>query len=104
MNYTWTIVSVWPIEIVGKNSLEKRTVVLEEVNDKNYKGGIAFDLIKDKVTLIDWFDVGDVIEVSLNFRASEHNGRYYNNVNAWKIEWVGKQQSDNFEEEDDFPF
>ena len=88
MNYTWKILNIGEIQTVGTNNLEKRTVVLEENTDKEYKGGIAFDLIKDKVTLIDSFKVWDIVDVSLNFKASEHNGRYFTNISAWKIEKI----------------
>lgn len=104
MNYIGTIKFIWNIETVWKNSLQKRTVVLEEVSDKEYKGSIAFDLIKDKVSLIDGYDVGDVIEVSLNFRSSEYNGRYYNNINARFIKPVEEKQETVFEDILDLPF
>lgn len=93
MNYTWKITYIGEIQTVGKNQMQKRTIVLEEVSDNNYKGGIAFDIIKDKINLIDWFDLWDVVEVSLNFKASEYNWKYYTNISAWKIartkEWLG---------------
>lgn len=88
MNYTWIIKHIWPIELVWKNNLEKRTVVLDEHTEKEYKWGIAFDLIKDKIALIDKFKVWDIVDVSLNFKASEYNGRYFTNISAWKIELV----------------
>ncbi len=101
MQYLWKIVKIWEIETVGQNAMQKQTIVLEEVTDKDYKGGIAFDLIKDKVKLSDWLNVWDTVEVSLNFRVSEYNGRHYNNVNAWKIE---KQQSNDVDVDDILPF
>lgn len=96
MEYTWTIIKIWAIETVGKNAIEKRTVVLEEVNDKDYKGGIAFDLIKDKTKLIDWYKVGDAVTVSLNFKTNyyEVKDTYYNSITAWKISWETKNSTD----------
>jgi len=96
MEYTWTIIKIWAIETVGKNAIEKRTVVIEEVNDKDYKGGIAFDLIKDKTKLIDWYKVGDVVTVSLNFKTNyyEVKDTYYNSITAWKISWETKNSTD----------
>jgi len=96
MEYTGTIIKIWAIETVGKNAIEKRTVVIEEVNDKDYKGGIAFDLIKDKTKLIDWYKVGDVVTVSLNFKTNyyEVKDTYYNSITAWKISWETKHSTD----------
>lgn len=105
MNYTWIIINIWAITTVGQNWLQKRTVVLEEATDKDYKWGIAFDLIKDKVNLIDGFKVGDTVEVSLNFRTnySEKTKNYYNSINAWSIKKVWAS-TDTSSVDDDMPF
>lgn len=93
MTYNWIIINIGAITTVGQNWLQKRTVVLEEVNQslRNWTPWwIAFDLIKDKVNLIDGFKVGDTVEVSLNFRTnySEKTKNYYNSINAWSIKRV----------------
>lgn len=98
MNYLWKITKIGNIETVGKNAMQKQSIVLEEVTDKEYKWGIVFDLIKDKVTLSSGLNIWDIIEVSLNFKATEYNGRDYNNVTAWKIEKKSEAVSDNFSE------
>lgn len=99
MNYTWKIIFISDIQTVGQNWLQKRTVVLEEVNQslRNWTPWwIAFDLIKDKVNLIDGFNVGDTVDVSLNFRTnySEKTKNYYNSINAWSIKRVGASTTD----------
>ena len=103
MNYEWKITHIWPVELVGKNQLEKRTFVLEEVSDKEYKGSIAIDLIKDKVNMIDQYKVGDIVSVGLNIRAnySEGTGRYYNGINAWSVKKVSSWDNHNFPEDTD---
>lgn len=103
MQYLWKIIFISDIQTVGQNWLQKRTVVLEEVNDKDYKWGIAFDLIKDKVSLIDGFTVWDTVEVLLNFRATESNGRWFTNINAWSIKKV-KWDSVDVDIDDIMPF
>lgn len=105
MNYIWKIINIGEIQTVGQNWLQKRTVVLEEATDKDYKGGIAFDLIKDKVNLIDGFKVGDTVDVSLNFRTnySEKTKNYYNSINAWSIKKV-KWDSNDVNIDDIMPF
>lgn len=105
MNYIWKIINIGEIQTVWQNWLQKRTVVLEEVNDKDYKWGIAFDLIKDKVNLIDKFKVWDTVDVSLNFRTnySEKTKNYYNSINAWSIKKV-KWDSNDVNIDDIMPF
>ncbi len=104
MQYLWKIINIGEITKVWQNALDKRTVVLEEVTDREYKGGIAFDLIKDKVYLTDKFKVWDTVEVFLNFKVSEYNGRHFTNITAWKIEW--KETSNDVIDEslEDLPF
>ena len=100
MQFKGKIIHIGDIEKVWQNSLDKRTVVLEEVSDKDYKWWIAFDLIKDKVFLIDGFEIWNIVEVSLNFKASEYNGKYYTNINWRKIEGKVLQKDDR----DELPF
>lgn len=106
MKYLWKIIYIGGIETVWSNDLQKRTVALEEVSDKEYKWWISFDLIKDKVNIIDWFKLWDTIEVSLNFKTNyyEKTGRYYNSITAWKLEWMNKDDSHAFPEADEVFF
>lgn len=95
MQYEGKIIFIGNVETVGQNSLQKRTFVLEEHTDKEYKGWIAIDLIKDKVDMIDSFKVGDLVKVSLNFRTnySENTQKYYNSITAWRIDGLGASGS-----------
>ena len=65
MQFEWKITHLWELEIVGLNSLEKRTIVLEEVTDKEVKNTISIDFIKDKTKLLDTFETGDIVKVSI---------------------------------------
>ncbi len=105
MQYEGKITFIGEVEIVGQNALQKRTVVLEESTDREFKWGIAFDLIKDKINLIDPFQVGDTIKASLNFRTnySENTGRYYTSISAWRIDGLNGGSSSNSQDED-LPF
>ncbi len=51
-----------------------------------YPQDIQFELYKDSCSIIDKFTVGQVVDVSFNIRSNEHNGRYYTNLNCWRIE------------------
>lgn len=102
MIYEGKIIYIGDVETVGQNALQKRTIVLEEVTDREYKGWISFDIMKDKLNLIDWFKVGDTIKASLNFRTnySENTQRYYTSISAWRIDW----ESLHSDQDDDLPF
>lgn len=36
-------------------------------------------------TFLKYKKVGDHVEVSFNLRCNEHNGSYYNNIDAWSV-------------------
>jgi hypothetical protein len=52
MNYEGKIIKLLPEETVGKNNLRKQTIVLEEINDREWKGGLVVDFFNDKIDLV----------------------------------------------------
>jgi len=56
------------------------------VEDGNYPQDVALQIVNDKVSLLDNLQVGQEITVSFDIRGREYNGRYFNNLNAWKIQ------------------
>lgn len=63
----------------------KREFVLK-VEDGSYPQNIKFELLKDKTMLIEGYQPGDPMKVSFNIRGNEYNGKYYNNLVAWRLE------------------
>jgi len=70
------------------SGFSKREFVVT-VEDGSYPQNIKFELLKDKTTLIDGYQQGDQIKVSFNIRGNEYNGKYYNNLVAWRVERAG---------------
>ena len=66
----------------------KREFVVE-VEDGKFPQSIKFECVKDKTSLIDEFRVGDPVKVHFDIRGNEFKGRYYVNLNAWKLERPG---------------
>jgi single-strand DNA-binding protein len=54
--------------------------------EEQYPQDIQLELIKDKTSLVSNYNAGDRIKVFFNIRGSEYNGRYFVNLQAWKIE------------------
>ncbi len=107
MQYEGKIIFIGNTETVGQNALQKRTFVLEELSDREYKGGVAVDLIKDKVDLINSYKEGDLVKAHLNFRInySDNTQRYYNSITAWKIEPISGPSNESASSQDDeLPF
>ena len=84
----------------------KREFVVE--TDEQYPQKLKCELIKDKCNLIDSFELGDNLDVSVNYRGSEYNDKFYVSFNAWRIEKDGapttKEEAVQVEAEDDLPF
>jgi len=100
-------------ETVGNNGFTKRQIVVE--TSEQYPQKVAIDFIKDKCSILDSYKVGQEITVDVNVRGSEYNGKFYVNLQGWKINsvQVSVQASVqpfepatnlNEEEHDDLPF
>ncbi len=66
----------------------KREFVVE-IEDGKFPQSIKFECVKDKTALIDGFSVGDPVKVFFDIRGNEYKGKYYVNLNAWKLERPG---------------
>jgi hypothetical protein len=53
-----------------------------------YVSNAVFNVYGDRVQL-DQFQIGEYIKVSFDIRGREYQGRWYNTLNAWKIERPG---------------
>jgi hypothetical protein len=100
----------------------KRQIVVTE--DGQYPNDIPIDFFKDKSDILDNFGIGQEVNVSVNIRGSEYNGKYYVSLNGWRIEksnsnsnysappvpesavdnYMNKNNDFNEDEQDDLPF
>ena len=103
MQYKGTVKYIGPRETIGAGDIEKQTIVLEEISDREFKGSIAVDFFRDKINLLSDVNMGDVITVHLNARANESKnqpGRYFNSITCRRVE-KGESASSS---SDDLPF
>jgi hypothetical protein len=56
------------------------------VDDGRYPQDINLEFVKDKISLLDDLQPGQEVTVSFDIRGREYNGRYYNNLQGWKVE------------------
>lgn len=64
----------------------KQEFVIE--TDEQYPKNVCFTLFGDKVSLLNGVSAGEEVEVSFNVESREYNGRWFHNINAWKIDKV----------------
>lgn len=62
----------------------KREMVVT-VEDGKYPQEINIEFVQDKTSLLDNLRVGQEVTVTFDIRGREYNGRYFNNLQGWKI-------------------
>ncbi|KAB1063823.1 MULTISPECIES: DUF3127 domain-containing protein [Salibacter] len=67
-----------------KSGFKKREFVV--TTQEQYPQDIKLELYNDKCDMIDGHQKGEEVTVHFNLRGNEYNGRYFVNLNAWKIE------------------
>lgn len=83
----------------------KREMVVT-VEDGKYPQEIMLEFVQDKVSLLDGLTPGQDVTVTFDIRGREYNGRYFNNLQGWRVETLGGEATDSRgrqEEEPPFP-
>jgi hypothetical protein len=95
-----------PIKVISDKFSVREFVVTTP--DAKYPQDILFQTVNDKMDVLESLGVGQQVEVSYNVRGREFNGRYYNTLDAWKVEVTGSKPSQAstqpIELDDDLPF
>lgn len=91
----------------------KREMVVT-VEDGRYPQDINLEFVQDKVSLLDNLQPGQDVTVTFDIRGREHNGRYYNNLQAWKVQVAAAEEAPQYNQpvaydnnpfdQDDVPF
>ncbi len=76
---------------------QKQEFVIE--TDEQFPRKVCFTLFNDKTSLVQELTPGEDVEVSFNLESREFNGKWYHNINAWKID---KPEETNFPEPPEF--
>ncbi len=67
------------------SSFQAREFVIETV-DGSYSQFVKFQLTQDRCALIDDYSEGEQIKVHFDLRGREWQGKYFTNLNAWRLE------------------
>lgn len=74
---------IQPVQKFGSGFTKRELVVI--VEDGKYPQEINLEFVQDKVGLLDNLQAGQEVTVTFDIRGREHNGRYFNNLQGWKI-------------------
>ena len=64
-------------------SFKKREFIL--TTQEKYPQDLKLELYQDSCGAIDKYKVGDEVEVQFNLKGNEYKGKYYVNLQAWKL-------------------
>ena len=82
-----TLKEVFETKTFGKGFTKREFVVTSSKGpDDRYPQHIKLTLIKEKVNLLDRYRPGQRLKVTFDIRGNESNGRYYVELQAWKLE------------------
>lgn len=73
----------------GSNGFRKRDLVV--TTDEQYPQMILVEFIQDKCDILNSYNVGEDVKISINIRGREHVNnegitRYFNSIQGWRIE------------------
>ena len=89
MEIIGTIKKIGQIQEFAKG-FTKRDLVVETKDD--YPQNILVEFVKDRCSLLDTFNTGDDVKVSINLRGREWKNKdnevkYFNSIQGWKIQY-----------------
>ena len=74
----------------ARGAWAKQEFILE-YPDGNFTAQACFTAFgQDKVAELDKYQIGDRIKISFNIRSREYNGRWYNDLQIWRIAPAGQ--------------
>jgi hypothetical protein len=81
------------VQTFGSNGFQKRSVVLDTTEKPEYPQFVSIDLTQDKCSLIDVYNIGDNIKISINIGGRlwvnpQGEEKYFNSITGWRIEKV----------------
>ncbi len=66
------------------DTFKAREFVIETAGE--YPQFVKFQIVQDRCALLDNFEEGQDLKVHFDLRGREWQGKYFTNLNAWKIE------------------
>ena len=65
------------------SGFQKREFVVTTA--EQYPQDIKLEFVKDKCSVLDSYQIGQEVTVDFNLRGNEYNGKYYVNLQAWRV-------------------
>ena len=99
-----TVKEIMDVQTFASGFCKREFVVTD--NDDRWPQDIKFNVIKEKCSLLDAFKKGEQVRVTFSLRGNLYNGRYYTDLQAFKLEKLeadGSTQEPIAQPADEFP-
>lgn len=95
-------------------TFKKRTIVI--ATNEQYVQYVPIDFVQDKCDILNSYNIGDNVKVSINIKGNEYQGKYFCSLQGWRIEKIATEApaaapvpvapvaNSNEDEPDDLPF
>lgn len=85
------IKQIFPSQMIGQNSFEKRDLVI--TTEEQYPNDIIIQFTQQRCDLLDSLQLGQNVKVYINIRGREWTNpqgetKYFNTIEGWKIEVI----------------
>ena len=77
-----SIKAIMDTQTFGSGFTKREFVITTE---EKFPQDVKLETIKDKTALLDKFSEGQRVKASFNIRGNEYKGKYYVNLQAWKL-------------------
>jgi len=85
MEFTGKIEKIFESQQIS-DKFKKRDFVITDADSSQYPQSVLFQVTQDRVALLDKLKEGDVVTVFFNLRGRKSGDKYFNSLEAWKIQ------------------
>ena len=94
------------VKTFGDNGFRKREVVI--TTQEQYPQHLLIEFVQDRCELLDSFNVGENVKISINLRGREWENpegdvKYFNSIHGWRIEKEDSMEKDRIPSPDEAP-
>jgi len=94
------------VKTFGDNGFRKREVII--TTQEQYPQHLLIEFIQDRCELLDSFNVGESVKISINLRGREWENpegdiKYFNSIHGWRIEKEESAEKDIIPPPDEAP-
>jgi len=79
------VVKILPTQTFDSGFTKRQIVIEEPADNPDYNQQIAVTFIKDKCGILDQFQPGQEVMINFNLRGNEWNGKYFTELQGWRI-------------------